>query len=174
MRPNPAVQGTWRIKARQAPDLERQASQLHGTLPMNTPGSPITFLRKRDYVFIRVLGQGACGQTVLLRDEVIGSDFVCKKYVPFDEAHRQELYKGFLREIKLLHEVYHTNVVRVFNYYLYPDQFTGYILMEYVEAQILKSIYAQSQRSPTTSSFKQSKDFPTWRASQYCTETFGH
>lgn len=100
---------------------------------MNTPGSPVTFLRKRDYVFIRVLGQGACGQTVLLRDEVIGSEFVCKKYVPFDEAHRQELYKGFLREIQLLHEVYHTNVVRVFNYYLYPDQFTGYILMEYVD-----------------------------------------
>lgn len=68
----------------------------------------------------------------MLRNDVIGSDFVCKKYLPFSESHRQELFKGFLREIKLLHEVYHVNVVRVFNYYVYPEQFTGYILMEYV------------------------------------------
>lgn len=91
------------------------------------------FLRKRDYVFVKVLGQGACGQTVLLRDEVIASEFVCKKYVPFSESHRQELFKNFLREIKLLHEVYHPNVVRVFNYYVYPEQLTGYILMEFVD-----------------------------------------
>jgi eukaryotic-like serine/threonine-protein kinase len=97
------------------------------------PGSLVAFLRKRDYIFVKVLGQGACGQTVLLRDDVIGSDFVCKKYLPFSESHRQELFKGFLREIKLLHEVYHTNVVRVFNYYVYPEQLTGYILMEYVD-----------------------------------------
>jgi serine/threonine-protein kinase len=98
----------------------------------NTPGSLVTFLRKRDYVFVKVLGQGACGQTVLLRDDVIGSEFVCKKYLPFNESYRQELFKGFLREIKLLHEVHHLNVVRVFNYYVYPEQFTGYILMEYI------------------------------------------
>ena len=97
-----------------------------------SPGSLVTFLRKRDYAFVKVLGQGACGQTVLLRDDVIQSDFVCKKYLPFAESHRQELFKGCLREIKLLHEVHHVNVVRVFNYYVYPEQLTGYILMEYV------------------------------------------
>ena len=99
----------------------------------NNPGSLVAFLRRSEYVFVKVLGQGACGQTVLLRDDVIGSDFVCKKYVPFSESHRQELFKGFLREIKLLHAVYHVNVVRVFNYYVYPEQLTGYILMEYVD-----------------------------------------
>lgn len=100
---------------------------------MNAPGSVVHFLRKHDYIFVKVLGQGACGQTVLLRDEVIGSDFVCKKYVPFSESHRQDLFKNFLREIQLLHEVYHPNVVRVFNYYVYPEQYTGYILMEFVD-----------------------------------------
>ena len=100
---------------------------------MSTPVSVVHFLRKRDYVFVRLLGRGACGQTVLLRDEIIGSDFVCKKYAPFSESHRQELFKNFLREIKLLHEVYHQNVVRVFNYYVYPEQLTGYILMEFVD-----------------------------------------
>jgi len=96
-------------------------------------GSIIPFLRRRDYVFVKALGQGACGETVLLRDDLIDSFFVCKKYSPFDESLRQELFKNFLREIKLLHEVHHQNVVRVFNYYVYPDKWTGYILMEYVE-----------------------------------------
>jgi serine/threonine-protein kinase len=96
-------------------------------------GSIIPFLRRRDYIFVKALGHGACGETVLLRDDLIDSLFVCKKYAPFDESLRQELFKHFLREIQLLHEVHHQNVVRVFNYYLYPDKWTGYILMEYVE-----------------------------------------
>lgn len=95
-------------------------------------GSLIPFLRRRDYVLVRSLGQGACGETVLLRDDLIDSLFVCKKYSPIVETLRQELFKNFLREIKILHEVHHQNVVRVFNYYVYPDKFTGYILMEYV------------------------------------------
>jgi hypothetical protein len=100
---------------------------------MSNPGSLVHFVRHRDYVFVRILGQGACGQTVLLRDEIIDGNFVCKKYVPFSESHRQELFKNFLREIKLLHEVHHHNVVRVFNYYVYPEKLTGYILMEFID-----------------------------------------
>lgn len=98
-------------------------------------GSVIPFLRRHDYIFVKALGHGACGETVLLRDDLIDSLFVCKKYSPFDESLRQELFKNFLREIKLLHEVHHQNVVRVFNYYVYPDKWTGYILMEYVEGK---------------------------------------
>ncbi len=93
----------------------------------------VHFLRKRDYILVSELGQGACGKTVLLRDDVLNEHFVCKKYSPFSETHRQELFANFLREIKLLHEIHHQNVVRVFNYYLYPDQLTGYILMEYAK-----------------------------------------
>jgi serine/threonine protein kinase len=92
----------------------------------------VAFIRRRDYKMVRELGGGACGKTVLLHDEQIGEYFVCKKYAPYSEANRQELFAGFVREIKLLHKVLHQNVVRVFNYYLYPEQLTGYILMEYV------------------------------------------
>ena len=99
------------------------------------PGSILPFLRRRDYKLVRALGQGACGETVLLQDDLIDSYFVCKKYCPFAESLRSQLFKNFLREIKLLHELYHKNVVRVFNYYVYPDKFTGYILMEYVEGR---------------------------------------
>jgi eukaryotic-like serine/threonine-protein kinase len=114
---------------------------------MNSPGSLVHFVRRRDYVFVRVLGQGACGQTVLLHDEVIDGHFVCKKYLPFSESHRQELFKNFLREIKLLHEVHHQNVVRVFNYYVYPEKLTGYILMEYVAGQDIEEHLRQKPES---------------------------
>jgi serine/threonine protein kinase len=93
----------------------------------------INFLRKKDYKFVRELGQGACGLTVLLHDEQIGENFVCKKYTPYNEVMRIELYNNFVREVKLLHKILHPNVVRVFNSYLYPDICSGYILMEHVD-----------------------------------------
>lgn len=93
----------------------------------------VVFLRRRDYRMVQELGQGACGKTVLLHDQQIDEHFVCKKYVPHSEDHRQDLFAGFIREIKILHKVLHPNVVRVFNYYLYPERYSGYILMEYVD-----------------------------------------
>ncbi len=96
-------------------------------------GDIVAFLRKRDYTIVRELGQGACGKTVLLHDPQIDQHFVCKKYVPYLESERHDLFQNFVREIKLLHQVHHENIVRVFNYYLYPDQLAGYILMEFVD-----------------------------------------
>ena len=93
----------------------------------------VEFLRKKDLVLVKELGRGACGQTVLLRDDVIDEDFVCKKYAPLDDGLRPTLFQKFVSEIKLLHILNHQNVVRVFNYYIYPENYTGYILMEYVE-----------------------------------------
>ncbi len=108
-----------------------------------TENSIVQFLRKRDYALIRELGQGACGKTVLLHDVQIDEHFVCKKYAPYSEEHRQELFANFVREIKLLHKVHHQNIVRVFNYYLYPDQFTGFILMEFVDGKDVDDYLAQ-------------------------------
>jgi serine/threonine-protein kinase len=97
------------------------------------PEDVIQFIRKRDYVYVRELGQGACGRTVLLHDDLLDAHLVCKKYTPYDESDRRKLYDNFVRETKILHLLYHENVVRVFNSYLYPDLLAGYILMEYVE-----------------------------------------
>ncbi|MDY6845109.1 MAG: protein kinase, partial [Thermodesulfobacteriota bacterium] len=97
----------------------------------------IEFVRKKDLVFEKELGRGACGRTVILYDDIIDERFVCKKYAPvyeeLKEQLKEQLFENFIREIKLLHLLNHVNIVRVFNYYIYPDQYAGYILMEYVK-----------------------------------------
>lgn len=113
-------------------------------MPELQGGDAIEFVRKRDYVFVKEMGQGACGKTVLLRDDVIDEHFVCKKYSPIYEEYKDELFSNFIREIKLLHGVYHENVVRVFNYHLYPEKKTGFILMEYINGEELDKFIAQS------------------------------
>lgn len=95
----------------------------------------VTFLRQKDLILKEELGQGASGKTVLLYDDYIDEYYVCKKYAPYDEAFRAELFRNFVREVKLLHMLNHPNVVRVFNYYLYPDRYSGYILMEHVDGK---------------------------------------
>lgn len=114
----------------------------------------IEFVRKRNYVLIKELGQGACGKTVILRDDIIDELFVCKKYSPYYEEHKNELFGNFLREIKLLHDVYHQNIVRIFNYHLYPEKSTGYILMEYIDGSDLDG-YIKKNPSTLTDIFSQ-------------------
>jgi serine/threonine protein kinase len=99
----------------------------------------ISFIRKRDYRFVKELGSGACGRTVLLHDDVIDEYVVCKKYAPYSEGERSALFNNFVREIKLLHLLSHDNLVRIFNYYLYPDALSGFILMEYINGQDIES-----------------------------------
>ncbi|MEX0944142.1 MAG: protein kinase family protein [Balneolaceae bacterium] len=93
----------------------------------------IEFLRKKDFLLKEYLGQGGTGKTALLYDQIIDELFVCKKYSPYYEDDQEKYYDNFIDEIKILHKIYHSNVVRVFNYYLYPCQVTGYIIMEFID-----------------------------------------
>ena len=95
--------------------------------------SIIKFVKSKDFKFIEELGSGACGKTIKLYDEVINETFVCKKYEPYSESVRKELFDNFIQEIKFLYLLNHKNIVRVFNYYIYPDHYTGYIIMEYIK-----------------------------------------
>ena len=75
----------------------------------------IQFLKAKAYRKIRDLGHGATGQTVLLHDDSIDEDFVCKKYVPYYDYYKEECYKRFVDEIKILYKMNHPRIVRVFN-----------------------------------------------------------
>lgn len=98
-------------------------------------GKIIQFIRSKDFKYIENIGQGGTGKTVLLEDEIINERFVCKKYSPYYPEHQKLFFNNFKDEIKLLHLLNHQNIVRVFNYYLYPDDFTGYILMEFIKGK---------------------------------------
>jgi len=114
----------------------------------------IEFLRKKDYKFIQSIGQGGTGKTILIEDETINEKFVCKKYAPLIDYIKPIYFKNFIDEIKLLHRLYHKNVVRVFNYYLYPEQTTGFILMEFIDGQSI-SKYIQDKPEMISDIFTQ-------------------
>ncbi len=114
----------------------------------------VKFIRRKDFELIREIGSGACGRTVLLEDPIIKERFVCKKYSPMYDELTDELYVNFVEEIKILHMINHSNIVRVFNYYLYPEDKTGYILMEYVSGSDIED-YLKKHPENINSIFKQ-------------------
>jgi serine/threonine protein kinase len=92
----------------------------------------LQFIRKKDYVFVKELGSGSFGKTVLMKDETIEEYLVCKKYSPSAlDAHKYFQY--FTKEIKLLYKISHENIVRIYNHYLYPATYSGFIIMEHIE-----------------------------------------
>lgn len=103
----------------------------------------VKFTRQKDYELVKELGAGACGKTVLLYDPQINEHFVCKKYSPYSETVKESLFKNFLHEIKLLHQINHSNIVRVFNYFVYPENHLGYIVMEHINGTDIASYVSQ-------------------------------
>lgn len=88
---------------------------------------------KKTFEYVRKLGFGGTGDTHLLKDNTTNMEFAFKKYVPKDEKRKNELYDRFVDEIKILFKISHPNIVRIYNYYLYPDIKLGYLQMEYID-----------------------------------------
>lgn len=93
---------------------------------------------KKQFILVKSLGSGGTGDTHLLKDETTDMLFAFKKYVPKDSNDIDENYERFIDEIKILFNLSHPNVVRVYNYYLYPQQKTGYLQMEYIEGDSIE------------------------------------
>jgi eukaryotic-like serine/threonine-protein kinase len=114
----------------------------------------IKFIRQKDFELLRKIGNGALGETVLLKDEQLNVEFVCKKYKPISGISKEKYFRNFLDEIKILHLLYHKNIVRIFNYYLYPDYYTGYIVMEFIEGEEI-DVYLQRYPENINNIFEQ-------------------
>lgn len=108
------------------------------------PGETVKFIRQKDYVIEKVVGQGGTGLAVLIRDETLDMQFLCKSYNPQGGNDVDECFQRFIEEIRILYLLAHENVVRIYNYYLYPAQKTGYILMEYIDGQTLDAYFEKS------------------------------
>ena len=98
-------------------------------------GEIVEFDRKKQFRYIRPLGEGGTGDTHMFEDETTDMLFAFKKYVPKDIRHIEDYYRRFVDEIKILFKLSHKNVVRVYNYYLYPDLNLGYLQMEYIDGK---------------------------------------
>ena len=101
-------------------------------------GEIIPFIKQKNYIMVNNdLGKGSFGKTVLLQDPFIDELFVAKKYEPEEESIKQQFYRNFLAEIKILYKLNHKNIVRIYNYYAYENLYTGYILMEYIDGKTI-------------------------------------
>lgn len=110
------------------------------------PGYIATFDMKKHLTFQRNLGSGGTGDTMLFKDETTDSFFAIKKYVPKQTEYAKEDYVRFVEEIKIIFKLAHPNIVRVFNYYLYPELTTGYIQMEYIQGTTLDKFVPTADR----------------------------
>lgn len=104
---------------------------------MLKPGDIIEFDRKKQFKHIKPLGSGGTGDAHLFKDETTDMLFAFKKYVPKDTQYVDEHYDRFVDEIKILFKISHPNVVRVYNYYLYPEKRLGYLQMEYINGKTI-------------------------------------
>ncbi|WP_049867545.1 protein kinase family protein [Paenibacillus sp. D9] len=95
-------------------------------------GAIVEFNRKKHFKYISPLGSGGTGDAHLFEDDVTDMLFAFKKYSPKGSNYIEENYDRFVDEIKILFKISHPNVVRVYNYYLYPDKKLGYLQMEYI------------------------------------------
>lgn len=96
-------------------------------------GEIIDFNKKKQFKYISPLGSGGTGDTHLFEDETTNILFAIKKYVPKDPKYTDEFYQRFVDEIKILFNLSHPNIVRIYNYYLYPEYKTGFLQMEYIK-----------------------------------------
>lgn len=96
-------------------------------------GSIINFGSVKNFTYIKPLGDGGTGDTHLFKDETTDTLFAIKKYLPKAKDKTEEYYVRFVDEIKILFNIYHPNIVRIYNYYLYPQFKTGYLQMEYIK-----------------------------------------
>lgn len=118
-------------------------------------GDVIQFFKPKKYEFIKPLKSGGTGKTLLMQDTTINMKFVCKKYDPEQKEYEEEFYNRFIDEIKIMYSVYNTNIVRIFDYFLYPKTKTGYIIMEYIEGKDIDEYFQFEEGEHINSVFLQ-------------------
>lgn len=96
-------------------------------------GQVIEFDRKKYFTYLRPLGSGGTGDTYLFKDETTDMLFAIKKYSPKGDNDIKENYIRFVDEMKILFNISHPNIVRIYNYYLYPEIDLGYLQLEYID-----------------------------------------
>lgn len=86
----------------------------------------------------RALGIGGMGAVYLARDTILEGSRVALKVLHSHLINNEDLYRRFLREVKLMHQVNHPNVVRTYD--IGNDGTTAYFTMEFVQGAAFEKI----------------------------------
>ena len=97
------------------------------------PGDIVEFDKVKTFKHVKVLGHGGTGDTHLFEEEATDMFFAIKKYAPKGTNDTEENFQRFIDEIKILFKISHPNIVRIYNYYLYPESKYGYLQMEHID-----------------------------------------
>ena len=98
-------------------------------------GKIVQFNKIKYFKYIRPLGSGGTGDTHLFEDETTNTLFAIKKYAPKEGNDIEENYERFVQEVKILFNISHKNIVRIYSHYLYPEFKKGYLQMEYINGK---------------------------------------
>lgn len=93
------------------------------------------------YVTVKILGQGACGRVLLLRDMKTNEDFAIKVLEHVLDEHTRE---RFLKEILVLLSIKHKNIVAAHKIVRYEDK--DAYTMEYVDGMDLGSVIESGEK----------------------------
>lgn len=69
--------------------------------------------------------------------------------------YEDEFYNRFVEEIKIMYSVYNENIVRIYDYFLYPEFKTGYIIMEYIKGKNIEEYFQTADEKNINSIFLQ-------------------
>ena len=77
----------------------------------------IRFIKSKEYKYLKEVGQGGTGRTILIKDETINERFVCKKYSPYFSECKTKYYEHFVNEIKILYifQLSHILLIQIYN-----------------------------------------------------------
>ena len=101
------------------------------------------FFQTGKYKILKSLGSGNSGLVLLVEKNCASYAMKIMKKKDSPEKHEISV-KRFLREFKILEEMDHRNIVKVYKYGILPDVGTPFIIMEYIDGSRLSDYIANT------------------------------
>lgn len=114
----------------------------------------LTIIKK--YEIIKEIGSGSFGITYEVKDIHLGKRFVLKEFSCelLDQKKNESFFKKFIKEIKFLFDLYHPNVVRIYDYKIDLEKQVGYYIMEFIDGDTIFE-YLKKHKNEIDSIFEQ-------------------
>lgn len=99
------------------------------------------------YRIVKLIGNGGMASVYLARDALHDEAPVALKVLHREFGQDRKYVERFIREVKLMHQVEHVNVVKTFDFG--RDESNIYFTMEYIEGQSLDELMEERELTPS-------------------------